>query len=165
MSRITKISKCGTYAIQDVRESVRILVSLQDLHLILNQCVTVDTKNYCTLLVDGKRRYLHRVVLGVDNPYLFVDHRNLDKTDNRRENLRIATPSESMCNQRQRRGNNKSGYRGVCYDAARNGWVATITFNGKTTRLGIFPTAREAAIAYNTAAEQLHGEFARLNEL
>lgn len=86
-----------------------------------------------------------------------IDHINGVKTDNRLSNLRQATHSENICNQRSRK-DNVSGYRGV----GRNGrkWRAEIKKDGRVYRLGRFETAEMAAAAYAEAAARLHGEFA-----
>lgn len=89
-----------------------------------------------------------------------VDHRFGDGLDNRRRNLRYATHSQNM-NNRTVGYNPASGFRGV--RERISGWQAGISENRKRVYLGIFPTAREAAIAYDAKAKELHGEFACLN--
>jgi hypothetical protein len=99
-------------------------------------------------------------------PGKFVDHRNLNKLDNRRQNLRIATRSQNGMNRRAM-SNNELGIKGVSRDKNKKGktplFVARITVEGKTRRLGYFRTTEEAAAAYAAAARELHGEFHRLN--
>jgi hypothetical protein len=96
---------------------------------------------------------MHRVILqapkGVD-----VDHINGNGFDNRR--------SQNLCNQRPQ-SNCTSQYRGVWWDNRSNRWVATITVNRKTKWVGAFSDELEAARAWDEAARDLHGEFARLN--
>lgn len=89
-----------------------------------------------------------------------TDHINGDGLDNRRANLRQATPAQNSQN-RGRQANNTSGYKGV--SRRSNGWGAAIHANRKKHGLGTFPTKEEAARAYDAAARKLHGEFARLN--
>lgn len=121
--------------------------------------------------------FMHQMVLPPRAGYV-TDHRNRNGLDNRRENLRYATPSQSMIN----RGRWVSGgYRGV-YPVGkaplppppargnRRGpprgplrWVAKIQAYGKQHSLGSFPTAEDAARAYDVAARHYHGEFAVLN--
>jgi hypothetical protein len=47
--------------------------------------------------------------------------------------------------------------------ACKDRFLARITVDGKVIRLGIFPTARDAAKAFNDAAKKFHGEFAYVN--
>ena len=101
--------------------------------------------------------WMHRLILGLPQGKVpEVDHINGDGLDNRRQNLRIASRIENAANTGPRR-HNRSGFKGVY--ANRNGWVAT--FGGQY--LGFFDTAEEAALAYDTAARNARGEFAKPN--
>ena len=109
-----------------------------------------------------RKLYMHKLILGVDGKATHGDHVNGDTLDNRRTNLRVATPSQNQYNRGISRNNN-SGFKGVCY-APRGGkpWRADIGFQGTRKFLGQFHTAEEAHAAYAKAAEALHGEFARV---
>jgi hypothetical protein len=102
---------------------------------------------------------MHRVLLGAPND-LEVDHKDGDGLNNRRYNLRLATVSE---NQRNRRLDldNKSGIKGVCFNARLGKWRAYITHQGKNLHLGFFTFIDEAAAARSKASAELHGEFRR----
>ncbi len=92
----------------------------------------------------------------------FVDHANGDALDNRRVNLRQAQKSTNGMN----RGvpqNNTSGYKGVAWSKAARKWRAQIGINGEHRYLGVFQDPADAARAYDAAAIELHGPFARLN--
>ena len=105
--------------------------------------------------------YLHQQIMpGVP----LVDHKDNDKLNNRKSNLRPATKAQNAFNIAAHR-DSKSRYKGVSFDKQRGLWCADISGNGKRLRLGRFKTEREVAIAYNRAALELHGEFARLNEV
>lgn len=104
---------------------------------------------------------MHTFITGWDR----VDHINGDGLDNRRANLRPATHSQNMANKR-RYANNKSGYKGVYWSGRpglRRVWAAAIKQGGKARRLGRFEHPEEAARAYDAAARELFGQFARLN--
>jgi hypothetical protein len=109
--------------------------------------------------------YMHRVIAGMqvgDGKY--VDHRNHEKLDNRRENLRICTMGENNANKRLH-GRNTSGFKGVTWDKFARKWEALIYWKRKGIYLGVFESKNEAAHAYNKAAITLHGEFATLNPI
>ena len=102
---------------------------------------------------------LHRCVLWTP-PGKEVDHINLNKLDNRQENLRIATTSQNQAN-RGRDKNNTSGYKGVYWRKNKRKWEAAIQVNNKRIYLGKFTTIQAASNAYWQAALQYHGAFAR----
>lgn len=102
---------------------------------------------------------MHRMMLNPP-PGLEVDHINGNRLDNRRENLRLVTRSQNICNSRNRP--NKWGLRGVYYHSQSALWVARITIQRKTHYLGYYKTAEEAHEAYKKAAINYHGEYARV---
>lgn len=103
--------------------------------------------------------FLHHVVLKRKNGFL-TDHINRDTLDNRTSNLRYSTNVQNTIN---RKTTNKTTYRGVKKNANHESFMARISYNKKEIYLGNFPTAEEAAKAYNKAAKRYHGEFAQLN--
>jgi len=105
---------------------------------------------------------MHREILKAP-PGLLVDHRNTDSLDNRRSNLRLATPSQNSCNSRRDKSNTYSRYRGVSFSKRKGKWFATIRVNGKKIWLGYFDDELDAALAYDRAAIKYHREFAKLN--
>lgn len=116
---------------------------------------------YLSIKVD-KRFYLaHRLMwLYVHGrwPTDQLDHKNLDKTDNRISNLREATSSQNNMNAPTRK-DNLCGLRGV--SKRDNGYIAQIAKSGVKTYLGYFSTAMEAHESYCRASKELHGEFSR----
>lgn len=97
-------------------------------------------------------------------PGLVIDHINGDTLDNRKSNLRICTQAQNTANGRGSK-NSTSSYKGVSWDTERSRWAACICPGNKKIYLGRFRTQEEAALAYNEAAKDIFGEFARLNEL
>lgn len=93
-------------------------------------------------------------------PSHLVDHRDMDPANNRWSNLRAATKSENMMNQRAPR-HNTSGFKGVTWNAKEKRWQAQIQLDGKNHYLGSFLTPEEAKVARDAGAIRLHGEFAR----
>ena len=110
-----------------------------------------------------KRRFelLHRTILGLRSRDPNVDHRSGDGTDNRRVNLRRATQQQNVRNTRGRGGSSR--YKGVCWDRARQLWSVGIGLDGRRLHIGRFASERRAARAYDDAAADLYGEFARFN--
>ena len=90
-----------------------------------------------------------------------IDHRDLDKANNRWANLREATHVQNTCNG-PLRSTNKSGFKGVTFKQQQKAWRATIRAEGRCIHLGYFATAEEASAAYREASERFHGEHGRL---
>jgi hypothetical protein len=112
-------------------------------------------------LPGGQRRtiYLHTLLTG----WARVDHRNGDPLDNQRHNLREATNAQNGHNRSPDDRAMASGFKGVTWDRQRRKWRARIMANGARRSLGHFADEAVAARAYDEAASELHGEFARLN--
>lgn len=111
----------------------------------------------------GGTYLLHRELLGIKNPRMHVDHRDMDQTYNSRINLRTCDHGRSQCNRKKWRRKCISKYKGVAFHKRNEKWWAHITVKGKRRFLGSFRFEIQAARAYDAAAKKLHGEFARLN--
>lgn len=108
-----------------------------------------------------KTVYLGRELLGVCDE-LTCDHINKNKHDNRKENLRVATQQQNNCNVSKRK-DNTSGYKGVYFNQPLGKFIALIRVKGIRKHLGCFIDPKDAAIAYDNAAKEFHGEFAVTN--
>jgi len=102
---------------------------------------------------------MHCVILGLEPGSEFEgDHIHSNRLDNRCSELRVCTHAENTQNVTLRTAN-KSGYKGVHWSASLERWCAQIQHK----HIGVFDTAELAALAYNTKAYELFGEFAKLN--
>lgn len=72
--------------------------------------------------------------------------------------LRVASHRENLKNM-SKRIDNKSGFKGVCWDKNRGKWLAKIKTDYKTIFLGRFDDAEVAHKAYCAASIALHGAF------
>ena len=93
-----------------------------------------------------------------------IDHIDGNGLNNCRDNLRFVNNSQQHMNQRKTK-NSLSLYKGVDYYKTKKKWRAKIMKNYHSNHLGYFDTEEEAALAYNTAAKVLFGEYAKLNEI
>lgn len=125
---------------------------------------TVGAKGYIMIGV-GKVYYLaHRIIwkmkTGVD-PLDIIDHEDTDRSNNRWRNLREAANGPNIQNSRIRK-DNKSGVKGVHWEASHNAWRASIGHEGKQIKIGRFKSFDAACAARRLASEKMHGSFARL---
>ena len=101
---------------------------------------------------------MHRTILDVPTG-MDVDHIDGNTLNNQRSNLRIATRSQNLANNRRKIG--ISGYRGVVPTTRGERLPFRVMFRGKL--IGYFSNKTDAALAYDAAAISEFGEFAKLN--
>jgi hypothetical protein len=114
-----------------------------------------------SMWIDGVRKNvpLHRYLMAA-KPGEFVDHKNRDTFDNRRENLRFCSHRD---NTRNRSYSKSNGLPKGVYKRERSNYFAAIAVDARQISLGSYMTATEAAVAYDIAADHLFGDFAALN--
>jgi hypothetical protein len=91
-----------------------------------------------------------------------VDHWDRNPLNNRRENLRVCTHQQNVWNRSADRRSG-SGFKGVHFFKPTKRWQAHIRVNNKKIHLGYFPTVEDAARAYDAAAIEHFGEYAKTN--
>lgn len=117
---------------------------------------------YVRIGLDGKHYKAHRLAWFYMTglwPAEDVDHRDLNRSNNRWSNLRSATRAQNHANRKAQK-RNRLGLKGVSRTRAGK-FTAMINKNKVRTHLGTFATAAEAHAAYAKAATVLHGEFGR----
>ena len=151
------LTKCGTAVLVDDD------IAEQNRHFTWR----IDKFGYVvrTTNVNGKKGrivLLHRVVMRCHDSNTLVDHRDMNPLNNTRLNLRLATRSQNSQNTMKAIGCS-SLFKGVTWSKRSRKWQATIKGGAKRIYLGLFDSEHEAGHAYNRAAIEIHGEFARLN--
>ncbi|MDF7762103.1 HNH endonuclease, partial [Kosakonia cowanii] len=79
-------------------------------------------------------------------PSHFIDHINGITNDNRIENLRVVTNTQSQYNTRPMKGS-RSSYKGVWFSKQKDKWVAEYKLNYKKKHVGLFDNETDAAKA------------------
>jgi hypothetical protein len=137
----------------------------EDFPLLNRYTWRIDPKGYVVTSLYGTTVRIHRFIL---NPpkNIQVDHINGDKLNNTKGNLRFATNTENQRNVPKITSKiTSSKYKGVHFRKDNGKWSARIGVCGKRLSLGLHDSESEAAKAYNKAALEYFGEFAKLNEI
>ena len=121
-------------------------------------CVRQD--RYVIIQFEKGKQYLaHRIIWillrGEIPDGMHIDHINGDPSDNRIENLRLATPLENARNSKLP-SDNKSGVKGVSQINATTWWAQ---LSGRS--LGYFSSLSDAEAAIRSVRDKAHGEFCR----
>lgn len=143
-NNICKISVSGKYVEQFGSFA---LCSLEDFDKLKKQKWSWYPNGYAMACIYNKgvrsNVTMSRYILEPPNGF-YVDHINRVRGDNRRENLRLATPCQNAQNITKRQ-NSSSLFYGVHFDKPKNLFRSRITINGKRFSLGFYDTDVEAA--------------------
>jgi hypothetical protein len=119
-----------------------------------------DKSNGYMKIKSKKTTYLHRFIVGAKKGEI-VDHKNRNKLDCRKENLRIVSKNLNNYNKETK---NKLG-RGIYFDKEGNRYRSCISHNNKTLKLGSFKNIEDAKNAYNKKSFELYGSDAFLHKI
>lgn len=136
-----------------------IFVDKEDYELLKNYTWWMSERGYAYTKINRQSIYMHKLIMNhVTYPKSIVDHKNRNRFDNRKSNLRVATHAQNIANSGPRTITG-SKYKGVNFDKQTGKWRAKAI----DKHLGRFDSEEEAAQAYDVAAFNNHGEFAYLN--
>ena len=122
----------------------------------------IHSSGYVRIAIDGTIYRAHRLAwfyMTGASPSAHVDHINRIRSDNRWENLRLATSSQNSCNS-SIRSKNSSGVKGVHWSKQKDKWEAQITVKGEKLFIGSFVDLELAKLAIDAAREKFHGTYA-----
>ena len=105
---------------------------------------------------------MHRKIMNCETEKI-IDHIDGNGLNNQKSNLRFCTNQQNQMN-RKPNEKSESRFKGVVFDHNNNNKCrALIRNNGKLKSIGYFKNEIDAAKAYDKAAKECFGEFARLN--
>lgn len=142
------------------------LVDIEDLDKCLQHKWNVHRSRsgivgYARANINGKNISLHQFILGEPPKGMVIDHIDNDTRNCMKSNLRFATYSQNMRNQRKRSGCS-SKYAGV-RRGSKNRWAAYGHNNGKNEHLGYFKNEGDAARARDEYVRKNSNGFERYN--
>ncbi|WP_176581302.1 HNH endonuclease [Bacillus thuringiensis] len=122
-------------------------VIVDDDYNLPNKIFVVD--EYAWININGKAEKLHRVIINAKEGEIY-DHRNRNKLDNRKENLRLSDKSKNGANR---------VCKGISFKKNTGKWTAQMMVNYKYIHLGTFTDPEKAQQVYRKAHAEAFGEF------
>jgi hypothetical protein len=141
------IKLTNTYLEAEVDDEDRFATTVYFWHISYN--------GYARATVNNTGLYLHKFIaqrMGLKGK---VDHKDRNKLNCKRNNLREATNTQNNANSTRKL--NTTGCTGVYENYDK--FIAVISINDKLKYLGRFSTIEEASYVYRKKHIELHGEF------
>lgn len=152
----------GNVSIGYTASGITFLIDTEDLDRVSKYYWYENDQGYIVSNIgDNTFVRLHRFVLNVNDKRI-IDHKNRNKTDNRKMNLRIANKQQNGINRGAGR-NSITGVKGVSKSVNGEKYTARICKDGRTIYIGTYNTLEEARQARNKKEIELFGEFAFQN--
>lgn len=151
----------GEFAIGYTNKMEEFWIDKDDVELCQQYCWSIKSNGYLQARdkSTGDVIYIHRLIMRFPDSELYnVDHKNHNKWDNRKCNLRIATRSENTMNS-VTPSTNSSGVKGVIWHSSAEKWQASITIQGEKLYLGIYSNFEDAVKARKNAEVKYCGEY------
>lgn len=109
-----------------------------------------------------KTIYMHREIMGVTDPKIYVDHRDHDGLNNLKSNLRVSNNRFNQYNV-GKKSTSKQKYKNI-RQLDENRWQVRVrTPKGKRVERVVY-SEEDAVKLYNELTLKYHGEFAYLQE-
>jgi hypothetical protein len=119
---------------------------------------------YFKVNINGKQYFNHRIIYLMQHGYIpkLIDHIDGNPTNNKIENLRIASSSENAMNS-LRKQKNASGCKNVFYNKNRNKYYVYIKIDNKVNYFGTYDDIELAELVAIEARNKFQGIFAKHN--
>lgn len=146
--------------------SIEFYFDLEDYDLIKDYTWRINSAGYIVTSIKNSNTCeeirLHRLIYNQKQSIsdeIIIDHKNRNKQDCRKENLRIATKSTNAQNSKKR-NDNTSGIIGVIYSKRDKTYCASVKINGKRIELKRSKDIEDCIKARLQAEKEYYGEFA-----
>lgn len=141
------------------------LFDLEDYELIKDYCWSEHDGYVCARAIDGSKKSTirqHRLIMGVEDISIKVDHILHNEFDNRKSQLRCCSNQQNCFNHVPHSNNYSTGHNGITKIVRKRGTVkyrARIFINKKGIHLGYFDNLEDAIEARNKADIEHFGEY------
>src|SRR5687767_9602420 len=124
------------------------LIDDEDYPLLCKESWRVTKRGY---VKNGRNVPIHRMILNLSDPKIQVDHKDNNKLNNQKHNLRLC---DSTGNNRNRPKFSRDGvcaskYKGVIWQKKQKKWKSNITYNNKKIHIGQYFNEIDAAEHYD----------------
>ena len=164
-----KYDLSGEYGIGYTDKGEEFYFDLEDYDLIKGYKWHLDKAGYIVASIkdDSNKNTtikMHRLIMGITDSNIQVDHIKHKVNDNRKTELRLATAIENGMNKRLL-DSNTSGNTGVYFDKRKDKWKAQIGYDGKVFALGSFDDIQDAIKKRKKIEDNLFGEYSYDNSM
>lgn len=136
------------------------LVDDQDYDNLTDHSWSVGNNGYPRCTHEQKQYLMHDFIMPPVSG-MMIDHKDQNKLNNQRDNLRYVTKSQNMQN-RPKQTNNTTGNKGVYYfkfGTRVNRWYAKLVIDGKVYQSPYVATKEEAIKLYEQLAIKHQGQY------
>jgi hypothetical protein len=141
-------------------------------NIYLKECPNEHGYYLIQLRKNGKTKNvrMHRLIYWMHHPItnftLKIDHIDVNKQNNKLDNIRLATSSQNGFN-RNKQQNTSSQYFNVTWHKHAKKWCSYINTNGKQENIGYFDNELDAAKSYDNYVinNNLNDGFRKLNNV
>lgn len=143
------------------------IIDKEDLELIKDYKLHSDGHGYVkwAKYINNKKHVglLHRLILNITDENIIIDHINRNRSDNRKQNLRIVNECDNRKNHNMY-SNNTSGFNGIWWNKRNNNWCVEIRYDKTKVHLGSFTSIDNAIIARELGELKFFKEFSPQHE-
>jgi hypothetical protein len=126
-----------------------VTIDKDDYETIKFNSYTLNVRGYVmTNSVSGGYHLLHRRIMNIADPKVYIDHIDNNPLNNTKSNLRVSNAQLNGQNKKKRSTNCTSNYMGVYLkkDRKYKKWASSIRVDGRDKHLGYFRSERAAAL-------------------
>lgn len=153
------------YYIVTCKNGDKFYIDIGDYPFVSKYSWSFDGRGYVVSYAGTDRlKKLHRMLLDVNDPSVFVDHIDHNPANNRRSNLRKCSNSQNNANRSLDR-RNKSGRTGVSWDEKSKKWFAQIGWHNTHYSLGHYDNIEDAIQARENAENLYFKEYSYINSI
>jgi len=113
------------------KENKCVKMDKNDYDLIKYYKCFINASGYASVNINGKYKLLHRIIMNVNSPDIFIDHINNNISDNTRNNLRLSNCKKNAQNKSKTKSKSTSKYIGIYYCKKINRWYGSIELEYK----------------------------------